>query len=80
MSKIWKKGIASLLGMLLILSTMPLASAESSPKLLPLNTTVTGELSQTQTEEQYTFTLPQTGKLTLSIDSAVQDELYVSLK
>ncbi|ACQ70027.1 MULTISPECIES: Ig-like domain-containing protein [unclassified Exiguobacterium] len=80
MSKIWKKGIASLLGMLLILSTMPLASAESSPKLLPLNTTVTGELSQIQTEETYTFTLPQTGKLTLSIDSAVQDELYVNLK
>ena len=80
MSKIWKKGIASLLGMLLVLSTMPLASAESSPKLLPLNTTVTGELSEKQTEETYTFTLPQTGKVNLSIDSAVQDELYITLK
>lgn len=77
MKQLMKTWISSMLGALLILATITPASAETGVEILPINGTVSGELTESDSSKIYNLTLEEAGRFTIDVTSSVSNRAYI---
>ena len=71
MKQLMKTWISSMLGVLLILATITPASAEAGVEILPMNGTISGELTESNEKNTYELSLPEAGEMTFDFISSI---------
>ena len=71
MKQLMKTWISSMLGALLILSTITPASSEAGVEILPMNGTISGELTESNEKNTYELSLPEAGEMTFDFISSI---------
>ncbi|MBR2756967.1 MAG: hypothetical protein IKD52_02490, partial [Exiguobacterium sp.] len=77
MKQLMKTWISSMLGALLILATITPVSAETGVGILPINGTVSGELTESDSSKIYNLTLEEAGRFTIDVTSSVSNRAYI---